>query len=449
MAAMQLDTLHEAVSRLDEVWTDASDTASLDRAGLIAANEALGALHRVIDGLHAQVAGSIAHESRRELGPDSLAKQQGFRTAAQWIAATSGMSTGEASRLVRVGESTAARSDLLGSPLPAKYPAIQSALASGALGVAPAALIIALLERVRLKVDAETIIQAESLIVGKTPGLSLDEVRKLVTRAEAYLDPDGIAPSEDEHHTNRSLHLFERDGMLHVNGRIPVEAGAAIKAAIQGFVSATFAARKDALDPDAPDSDRRTVAQLQADALAALCQHAVGCANDAPALAGATVVVRVSLTDLIAGTGSATIDGIDQPISISAVRRMAASGGVIPAVLGTRSEILDWGREKRFFTRAQRMALAERDGGCAMCALPPSMTRAHHLDWWHRDHGRTDLDRGVLLCENCHHRVHNNGWEIRVEGTGVAARVWFIPPPYVDPSRAPRLGGNARYSLAA
>ncbi|WP_218682750.1 HNH endonuclease, partial [Microbacterium sp. BF1] len=74
---------------------------------------------------------------------------------------------------------------------------------------------------------------------------------------------------------------------------------------------------------------------------------------------------------------------------------------------------------------------------------------AHHLRWWQRDGGSTDLDNGVLLCDSCHHRIHDNEWEIRIEGCGFAARVWLIPPPNVDPERRPRLGGRARYDIAA
>ncbi|MGO4678343.1 HNH endonuclease [Microbacterium sp. 2MCAF23] len=162
-----------------------------------------------------------------------------------------------------------------------------------------------------------------------------------------------------------------------------------------------------------------------------------------------TVVVRVDLKDLADGTGYATIDGSDLPLSIGAARQLAASGGVIPCVLGTDSEILDYGRRLRFFTTAQRLALAERDGGCAMCGLPPSMTRAHHIRWWRRDAGPTNLENGILLCESCHHRIHDNAWEIRIEGKGRRSRVWFIPPLHVDPLRTPRLGGRARYELAA
>ncbi|WP_342670847.1 HNH endonuclease, partial [Microbacterium sp. K24] len=42
-----------------------------------------------------------------------------------------------------------------------------------------------------------------------------------------------------------------------------------------------------------------------------------------------------------------------------------------------------------------------------MCGLPPGMTKAHHIKWWTRDRGPTDLSNGVLLCETCHHRIHD------------------------------------------
>ncbi|MFB7252405.1 DUF222 domain-containing protein [Microbacterium sp. NPDC056234] len=444
-----LDALHEAVSRLDAVWADAGHASDLSRAGLVAANDALGVLHRLVDALETEVAAGIARESRVELGAGSLAKEQGFRNAAQFVATVTGRSTGEASRLVAIGEATAPRSDLLGGRLPAKYPAVRKALGAGRIGAPAAGLIVTLLDRVGVKIGTDRIFEAEALLAEKAAGLSLNEVRTLVTRAEAFLDPDGVAPREEALRAQNSLVMFERDGRLHIDGDVDVATGAPIKAALEGYVTAVFAARKNTLDPNGPDADRRTVAQIQADGLRDICAHVRGCDDSTPALAGATVIVRVALDDLSDGTGYGSIDGIDQRVGIGTVRRMAASGGVIPCVLGEDSEILDWGREKRFFTRAQRLALAERDGGCAMCTLPPSMTRAHHIDWWERDHGRTDLDRGVLLCENCHHRIHDNGWDIRIDGTGVTARVWFIPPPHVDPNRTPRLGGTARYNLAA
>lgn len=449
MANPHLNPLLEAVQSLEEVWADAGNAADLSRAQLLEAHRAMGLVQRRLDGIHAEIAASIARESRPELGAAGLAKEQGFRSPATMIAATTGGSTGDAARLVKVGEATAPRANLTGEALPPRFPEVQRAIGVGALSAAAAALIVTLLDRSRLKIGLERAVEAERLLVERAAGLSLDDVRKLVVHAEAWLDPDGVAPREDEARARRSLTMFERDGSLHLTLQTDIASGAPVKTAIQAYVTATFQARAGVLDPDAPDADRRTIAMLQADALAEICAHVSGCDNGGLPLSGATVVVRVGLDALTSGTGFAEIDGLEQPISIAACRRMAAGGGIIPAVLGGGGEILDWGREKRLFTRAQRLALVERDGGCVMCGLPPQMTRAHHVRWWQRDAGPTDLENGVLLCESCHHRIHDNGWEIRIEGRGFAARVWLIPPPNVDPARRPRLGGRARYDIAA
>ncbi|MEU4013655.1 DUF222 domain-containing protein [Microbacterium sp. NPDC028030] len=436
--------LHEAMACLDAAWADAAGAGDLSRPQLIEVGAALGVLQRRLDAVHTDVAAGISRESRPELGADSLAKQQGFRSPAKLIAATTGVSTGDAVRLVKVGEATAPRTDLRGERLPARYPVVRDALTSGVLSAQVAGVVIAVLDRCRVVAGAVRVAEAERMLVEKARGLALDEVRRLAVRAEAWLDPDGVEPKEEERRAKRSLTVFERDGMVHLNAILDVETAAPVVTAIRGYVTAAFAARKDAPDSAAPDADRRTVPMIQADALSVFCAHVLDCDRKVP-LAGATVVVRMSLDDLETGSGSAAVDGLDHPISIGAARRMAAGGGVIPCVLDGASEVLDWGREKRLFTRAQRLALVERDGGCAMCGLPPEMTKAHHIRWWKRDRGPTDLANGVLLCETCHHRIHDNGWEIRVEGQ----RVWFIPPSYVDPARRPRLGGRARFDIAA
>ncbi|TCJ22691.1 HNH endonuclease [Microbacterium sp. PI-1] len=436
------------MARLDDAWSRAEETGDLSRAQLIAVNDAIGLLQRRLDAVHVEVAAGISRESRPELGAESLAKQQGFRSPAKLIAATSGVSTGDAQRLVKVGEATAPRMDLIGARLPARYPLVREALATGALSAQAAAMIVGLLDRCRVAAGPERVAEGERVLAEKAQGLALDDVRKLVVRAEAWLDPHGVEPKEEERRGKRALTLFERDGMVHLSAVLDAESAAPVVTAIRGYVSAAFAARKDAPDPDAVDADRRSVPMLQADALAVFAAHVLGCAQRVP-LAGATVVVRMRLEDLESGSGAAEVDGIEQPVSVGAARRMAAGGGVIPCVLGGAGEVLDWGRERRLFTRAQRLALVERDGGCAMCGLPPEMTKAHHIRWWRRDRGPTDLSNGVLLCETCHHRIHDNEWEIRIDGAGAVGRVWFIPPGYVDPARMPRLGGRARFDIAA
>jgi hypothetical protein len=115
--------MHEALGRLDAAWAGADDAQDLSREQLVAVNDAIGVLQRRLSAVQVEVAAGIARESRPELGAGSLAKQQGFRNPATLIAAATGVSAGEASRLVTVGEATAPRTDLLGGTVAGEVPA--------------------------------------------------------------------------------------------------------------------------------------------------------------------------------------------------------------------------------------------------------------------------------------------------------------------------------------
>ncbi|MCT9821619.1 DUF222 domain-containing protein [Microbacterium sp. W1N] len=472
--ALPLDDLATAVQALVGLWPRGADGAGVIEGtasgDLIAINAVIGTARRLLDAAASQVAAEVARQSRPELGRDSLAKKQGFRNATTLLSATLGTTGGDAARLVQVGNATAPRMLLTGETAPAKYPHVATEIAAGRIGAAAASAIIAMLDRVVMRAGIAAVDHAEQALATQAAGLTLDQLAKVLARAEAYLDPDGVQPREDELRSQRSLHIRrDRDGMIVLTAKLDPEHAAPVKNVIEAMVTAELQAQRDAVacvspggggdgdgggDGNAPvaadlESPRRSIAQMQADALVRVCEHLLGCDHRDTPLPGATVVVRVSLDDLRSGTGHATIDGIDTPICIGTARRMAADAGVIPLVLGGDSDILDWGRQKRLFTAAQKRALVERDGGCAHCGAPPGMAKVHHIRWWKRDAGPTDLRNGILLCDACHHLIHDDGWEIRIDGTGVEARVWFIPPPYLDPLQRPRLGGRRRFDYIA
>lgn len=435
--------------------------AALSPSALVEVNRAFGVLMRQVDAAFAPVAAEISRQSRPQLGGDSLAKKQGFRSPVALIQATTGASVGEAIRLVQVGESTAPRTSISGESRPAAHPHVAAAVAAGALSMTAASAIITLLDKLSLRVDSAHRDAAERDLCQRAPGLRADELTRLLAHAEAELDPDGLAAAHEEHRSARALRMQERDGMLHLTGVFDVATAAPIKTVLDAMVTRVLQNNEHAPrhehghghgggggdDPKAGAlRDERTVPQMRADALHELCAHALGC-EQVPTVATTTVVVRMTLDQLESGCGVARIDGFDASLPAAEVRRLAADLQVIPCVLGGDSEILDWGRTRRLFSPAQKLALAERDGGCAFCGAPPAWTHGHHIAWWNRDAGPTDLDNGVLLCTGCHHRIHSDGWEIRVDGVGVAARVWFIPPPWIDAERTPRIGGGARYAL--
>ncbi|WP_299087158.1 HNH endonuclease signature motif containing protein [uncultured Microbacterium sp.] len=417
---------------------------ALSPGELVAVNQAFGALRRRVEAAFAPVAAEIARQSRVELGKDSLAKKQGFRSPVAFIQATTGSSVGDAVKLVQVGEATAPRMTLTGEQLPARHPHVAAGVHAGALSVATASAIVSMLDRITVRVDAGRLDAAERELALMAPGLRADELARLLVRAEATLDPDGLEPRHEQARAERSLEIRERDGRIRITGELDIETGAPIKTVIDAMVTQALRANHDS---DDATRDQRSMTQMRADALATLCRHAIGC-DQLPTGPSTTVIVRVTLEELQTGVGAATIDGIDQPLPAAALRRLACDLQVIPWVMGSDSEILDWGRDKRGFTRAQKLALALRDNGCACCGAPVAWTEVHHITWWSKS-GPTDLSNGILLCTACHHRIHDDGWEIHIDGTGIDAKIWFIPPPWIDRSQTPRPGGKRRYTLSA
>jgi hypothetical protein len=153
-------------------------------------------------------------------------------------------------------------------------------------------------------------------------------------------------------------------------------------------------------------------------------------------VANATVVITISLDQLKTGLGEAMLD-TGTAMSPGQGRRLACNAGVIPAVLGANSAILDLGPAQRLYDRHQRIALAVRDRGCTWpgCDRPPSWCEAHHIISW-ADGGPTDLANGCLLCPYHHHLVHaNTGWQIQTAPDGIPE---VIPPERLDPARQPR-----------
>ncbi len=190
-----------------------------------------------------------------------------------------------------------------------------------------------------------------------------------------------------------------------------------------------------------PEQDQRTVGQMRADALFEMCRHALGCKETDQSGVRTTIVVRMDKRDLDAGRGLGRIDGTDQPVSVGQLRRLAGDAGIIPEVLGGDSEVLDLGRTKRMFTRAQRIALVERDGGCAKCHAPPEHCEAHHIRWWDQG-GGTDL-----TTASCYAPDATTTSTAKAGTSGSTRPREFHPATRHRPVRRPRPGGLAALEL--
>ena len=102
-----------------------------------------------------------------------------------------------------------------------------------------------------------------------------------------------------------------------------------------------------------------------------------------------------------------------EKITASEVRRMACQAGIIPAVLGGKSEALDLGRSKRLFTAAQRKALMLKYRTCAVdgCHVRAEQCEAHHVNPWAAG-GDPDLENGMLICPFHHPYVDDGRYEV-------------------------------------
>jgi len=452
-----LAALEREVAGLREAWAGAMpalgaslgsaqlDLEQMSDSGLIRVTDALAKTRRDIDAVLTRVAAEVARRSGPEFGEAGLAKSQGFHNPTRLIAASTGASRTDAQRLIAVGTATAERQMFSGEHAPSRHPHVATALAAAMIGLDAASAITSMLDRASARADASRVDVVEAALVELAAQVPLETLLRGVREAEARLDPDGVEPRDDELRSERSLKMREdRHGMVHLVARLDPESAAPVKAAIEALVSDALRRRQTGDGDHAPVvDDTRSIPQIQADALAALARHTLGCSQTLTPLAKTTVVVRVDLDTLQSGLGHARIDGLDQPVSASTARRMAADAELIPAVLGGESLPLDLGRQARLFTRAQRLALGERDGGCASCGQNIAYVEAHHIRWWERDAGPTNLSNGVMLCSFCHHRIHRDGWRIDAR----PSEVWFIPPPHIDPDQVPRLGGRARFEL--
>ena len=114
-----------------------------------------------------------------------------------------------------------------------------------------------------------------------------------------------------------------------------------------------------------------------------------------------------------------------EPVCAETARRLACDAGVIPVLLGGRSEPLDIGRLTRTVPTGMRRALELRDGGCRFpgCDRPASFCDAHHVKFWARG-GPTCLTNLVLLCQFHHTMVHEGHWRLELDQHTWQVRTW-------------------------
>ena len=394
----------------------------------------------------------------QEPGEDGKAKKPEFKDTAEYLRSKLHISRSEAKRRLRVGSSTMPSTLMTGEQAPPKFARLGAVLATSAISGQAATLIRDALERVRPMASDEDLAAMEQQLTLQAAESDLDVLREIIKRWEAGLDPDGREPSDELLRAKQGVFIRGKRQGLH---RIEIAATdeqyeyliTVMNAATNPRLRTTFAAENDdppatgpCVSEDNPElSDEQqdpawqgpTRQQKLLQGLVGACQIAL-CADKLPSSGGHRPQIMITmgyqdLIDRIGTSGHAVFGGLITP---KTVRKIACDADLIPIVLGGKGEVLDVGRAQRLFTPAQRRALVARDKGCAFpdCTMPAPWTEAHHIEFWKKHHGRTSVDKGVLLCSWHHHLVHDENWKIEARD-GIP---WFIPPRYIDPGQKPR-----------
>ena len=235
-----------------------------------------------------------------------------------------------------------------------------------------------------------------------------DQARVIVHAADEH---EGRKLEDEERRARRATYLNLRDngdGTHSGTFKIPDLHAAMLTKALQALAAPR---RVGEARYDPASGRKRPYAELLGQAF---CELVEGYPTDRLPSAGgniASIVVTIPWDFLLRGIGAATLDDGTR-ISAAEARRLACDAGIIPLVLGGESEPLDIGRERRFHTRHQRLALAHRDRGCRAdgCDRPPSWTEAHHETPWSRG-GPTDLAHGGLRCFHHHQLEHDDAYD--------------------------------------
>jgi hypothetical protein len=447
---------------LDRLTSLVADTAAVAPIGRI---ELLRLASRLVKsaGRGEVAAGRLAYLADRHR---SLSGGVG---AATWLTRHNLLTRSQASKIVLRAR------DLSGTPL------LEQAAYKGDVNPHQAAAAVRTLKQLPGDVlSAGQLSQAEELLAGFADHLDSSGLAKAGRALLEQVAPELTQQRDEERaereyrtaHSNRSLFWFDRgDGSTLLQATMPTIEAEGLKRLVDAYAQQYRRAQTDKTRTDKTQTDKTESGQGQADTAPA--SHTRAATNAAlppmaasrvdglialgrevsrraaaPKLGGDRPRIQVVITyqELLDQARTAKLVGSGDLVPAGQLRTMLCDAGIIPAVLGSKSEILDVGRERRLVTGPIRAALELRDQGCSFpsCDRPVGATEAHHLKPWYDD-GATGLGNMTLLCPHHHGLVEppRDGppqWEVRIRESDQLPE--FIPPAGLDPERKPMLHGR-------
>ena len=331
-----------------------------------------------------------------------VAEEAGDRDAAAWLA-----------RHTQADSATVRAEQHLAQALDKRWSRVAAGMRAGTVSVDHALVITSGLEALPAHVGADVIARAEAQLVEYAAQFRPAQLRRIARRILDVVAPE-IAEGEEakrleqeEQRAREACRLSLKplgDGTTRLSGLLPDADATRLRTYLEAYTSPRH-------DPGTGgEADRIPYRRKLGHAFCALLEHLDPARLPAHGGDATTLMVTITLDSLRNRLGTGTIVG-GEPLSASAVRRLACTAGVVPVVLGGKGEILALGRTRRLYSPAQRKAMRLRDQRCRAegCTVPAARTEAHHLHPWSKG-GRTDLDDGICLCSHHHHRAHDPTW---------------------------------------
>ncbi|WP_018158038.1 HNH endonuclease signature motif containing protein [Demetria terragena] len=314
---------------------------------------------------------------------------------------------------------------------------LAEALMTGRVGVPAARTALREIDKIMPVLPAGTRDEVFEHFLALDPGAGARHIRELTTRVIAtYADETFLREADERLESVETVtwsHLPH--GMTRLTADLTPLHAAQVRHAI------------DALSAPAPGNtccdnvhhrhtsettrtpDHRTPAKRRADALMLLITRATELIDTDPTVptSGTTRLTITIGYDELAGTlqGFGTTH-TGQALEAHTIRQIACDATILPMILGSESQPLDLGRERRLVTPGQRAAVIQRDQHCTFpgCDRPPTWCQVHHLTPWHAG-GKTSLHNSALLCPRHHTIVHRNGYTATNNNTHIT---WNLTP---------------------
>lgn len=265
---------------------------------------------------------------------------------------------------------------------------------------------------------ARLITKADGLVAVAVRATVDQFTRRLREERRRLLADDGMDRLVQQRRETSMRTWVDDEGMWNVRGRFDPVSGVRLAAALESAIETLFAERVPEHCPsDAVDKQ----AFLRAHAFARLVEGGGGRGR-----AGRPEFIVVIDADAGDGVGGPRVDW---SIPVEVPSRVLAEmigfdlcAAPIPVVVRNGVVLhapgkLHLGRTTRLASRAQRRALRALYATCGVpgCTVHFVRCKLHHVVWW-RHGGRTDLDNLLPLCSLHHHRVHDAGWDLSLDG---------------------------------